>query len=172
MRRLLSVGAFLVVPALGCGGGPPPPATAKAADSGAAIKEIDRVLDDWHEGATRADETRYFGHFAPGAVFLGTDATERWTLDDFRSWAHPKFAAGKAWTFKPRRRAVTVGRSGDFAWVDEDLDAKTLGPLRGTGVLVRGGSDNRWRIIHYAVALTVPNDKLKDVRKLLSTDGD
>ena len=118
-----------------CSGGPPPPAMAKAADSGADEKEIARVLDDWHEAAARAEEARYFGHFAPGAVFLGTDASERWTLDAFRTWAHPKFASGKAWTMKSRRRSVMVARSGDFAWFDEDLDTPNLGPARGTGVL-------------------------------------
>src|SRR5438067_6674996 len=38
---------------------------------------INQVLDDWHDAASKADEERYFGHFANGAVFLGTDATER-----------------------------------------------------------------------------------------------
>lgn len=172
MRHLAVVLAASVMLSLGCGGGPPPPATATAADAGEAKRDVARVLDDWHEGAARAEETRYFNHFAPNAVFLGTDATERWSLEDFRSWAHPKFAAGKAWTFKVRRREIVVGRGGEFAWVDEDLSTQSMGPARGTGVLVRGGSDGRWRIIQYAVALTVPNDKLRDVRKLLSTDGE
>jgi ketosteroid isomerase-like protein len=155
-----------------CSGGPPPPAMAKAADSGADEKEIARVLDDWHEAAARAEEARYFGHFAPGAVFLGTDASERWTLDAFRTWAHPKFASGKAWTMKSRRRSVMVARSGDFAWFDEDLASSSMGPLRGSGVLVHGGSDGHWRIVHYALSFTVPNERVKDVRKLLATDGE
>ena len=35
-------------------------------------KAISRVLDDWHAAASAADEQRYFGHFTPDAVFLGT----------------------------------------------------------------------------------------------------
>ena len=62
--------------------------------------DVARVLDDWHAAAAAADESRYFGHFAEGAVFLGTDATERWTVEEFRRYAHPYFAKGKAWTFR------------------------------------------------------------------------
>ena len=175
MRRALVMAMVLGAISSACGGGPPPPAMAKAADSGAAEKEIAHVLDDFHEAAARAEESRYFGHFAPGAVFLGTDASERWSLEEFRTWAHPKFASGKAWTMKARRRSVMVARSGDFAWFDEDLDTKGtggVGPARGSGVLVHGGSDGHWRIVHYNLALTVPNGKLSEVRKLLSNDAD
>src|SRR5262249_42795332 len=59
-----------------------------SADPGA---EIGRVLDDWHDAAAHADEARYFGHFAPGGVFLGTDASERWDVAAFRAYAHPRF---------------------------------------------------------------------------------
>ena len=172
MRRALVMAMVLGAFSPACGGGPPPPAMAKAADSGAAEKDIAHVLDDLHEAAARAEEARYFGHFAPGAVFLGTDATERWSLEDFRTWAHPKFASGKAWTMKARRRSVMVARTGDFAWFDEDLDTKSMGPARGSGVLVHGGSDGHWRIVHYALALTIPNAKLPDVRKALASEGD
>src|SRR5271170_7515795 len=37
------------------------------------------VLDDWHQAAAVSDEARYFGHFAPNGVYMGTDPTERWT---------------------------------------------------------------------------------------------
>jgi hypothetical protein len=47
------------------------------------------VLDDWHPAASVADEPRYFGHFAPNGVFMGTDATERWTVTEFQKWAQP-----------------------------------------------------------------------------------
>jgi hypothetical protein len=33
------------------------------------------MLDDWHQAASVADESRYFGHFALNGVFMGTDAT-------------------------------------------------------------------------------------------------
>jgi hypothetical protein len=44
---------------------------------------VNRVIDDWHQAASVADENTYFGHMSPDAVFLGTDATERWELTSF-----------------------------------------------------------------------------------------
>ena len=61
-----------------------------------AEAQVSAVLDDWHAAAAAADEERYFRHFAPNAVFLGTDATHRWTVEEFRRYAHPFFAKGKA----------------------------------------------------------------------------
>jgi hypothetical protein len=125
--------------------------------------EIVRVLDDFHDAAARADEPRYFGHFAPGGVFLGTDATERWEVEAFRAYAHPHFAKGKAWSFRGVRRRVTV--SGDVAWFEEDLETQNLGPARGSGVLVLRGGD--WKIAQYVLSVTVPNDRFKEVKELL-----
>src|SRR5437764_7752082 len=59
--------------------------------------QIDKMLDDWHDAAAKSDESRYFAHFADNAVFLGTDATERWNVPAFRAYAHPYFLQGKGW---------------------------------------------------------------------------
>ncbi|MEM9802988.1 MAG: hypothetical protein AAGA20_21875, partial [Planctomycetota bacterium] len=49
--------------------------TAAAGPSRTELRtEAARVLDDWHEAAAVGDRDRYIGHFAPDAVFLGTDA--------------------------------------------------------------------------------------------------
>ncbi len=120
------------------------------------------MLDDWHLAAANADFARYFGHLADDAVFLGTDATERWTKAEFEAYARPHFAKGKAWTFRATRRAVRF-TGGGHAWFDEDLDTLGLGPARGSGVLaVR---DGRWRIVHYNLAITVPNGRFALVRE-------
>jgi hypothetical protein len=126
-------------------------------------KSIDAVLDDFHDAAARADEQRYFGHFAPDGVFLGTDATERWDVAAFRAYAHPYFARGKAWSFRAVRRAVTV--RGDAAWFDEDLETQNLGPARGSGVLTL--RDGKWLVEQYVLSITVPNDRFAAVRDLL-----
>src|SRR5205085_2708511 len=70
--------------------------------------EVAKVLDDWHDAAAKADEPRYFAHFAETGVFLGTDATERWPVAAFRVYAHPHFSSGKAWTRKPSERHVDL----------------------------------------------------------------
>ncbi|MEM7519043.1 MAG: nuclear transport factor 2 family protein, partial [Planctomycetota bacterium] len=52
---------------------------------------IASLLDDFHDAAARADLERYFGHFAPNGVFIGTDATERWPVEEFRAFCEPYF---------------------------------------------------------------------------------
>ncbi len=123
-----------------------------------------RELDDFHDAAARADEERYFAHFAPGGVFLGTDARERWDVASFRAYAHPYFARGKAWSFRGMRRRVVA--RGDVAWFEEDLETQNLGPARGSGVLLRSGG--RWLIEQYVLSVVVPNEKFKAVKELLS----
>ena len=122
-----------------------------------------RALDDFHDAAARADEERYFAHFASDGVFLGTDASERWDLGAFRAYAHPHFARGKAWSFRGVRRRVVL--RGDLAWFDEDLETENLGSARGSGVLV--WSDGRWLLEQYVLSITVPNEKFKSVKELL-----
>src|SRR4051794_41438308 len=75
-------------------------AHAPQGDSGAVVA----VLDDVHDAAAKADEARYFGHFAADGVVVGTDAGERWDVSAFRAYAHPYFANGKAWSFLGVRR--------------------------------------------------------------------
>ena len=128
------------------------------------VGPVNVALDDWHAAAAAADEERYFSHFADDAVFLGTDAKERWTVAEFKAYAHPHFAAKKAWTMHASRRAVTVREP--YAWFDEDLTTEKLGPARGSGVLVKD-RDLNWKIVQYNLALTIPNEKLPAVRALL-----
>ncbi len=116
---------------------------------------IAAVLDDWHLAAAQADEARYFGHLREGAVFLGTDAAERWTKVEFQVWAHPFFKRGKAWAFKGLKRKVAFSPDGKIAWFDEDLNTPNLGPARGSGVLVQ--EQDRWRIAHYNLSVPIPN---------------
>ena len=151
--------ALLTACAAGSSGGPDP----TARPSPPPMPEVSRVLDDWHDAAAKADEERYFAHFAEGGVFMGTDATERWTVPQFRAYAHPHFAKGKAWSFRSTRRDVTV--RGDTAWFDEDLATPNLGPARGSGVLV--WEAKAWRIAHYNLTITIPNERMKEIKTLL-----
>ncbi|MBI4348286.1 MAG: nuclear transport factor 2 family protein [Elusimicrobia bacterium] len=131
----------------------------------APVQEVAAVLDDWHDAAAKADEKRYFAHFAEQGVFLGTDATERWDVPGFRAYAHPHFAKGKAWTLKPRDRHVMLSEDGRTAWFDERVDSPKYGEGRGTGVLVKTTAG--WKIAHYNYTIPIPNAKFKDVLKLI-----
>jgi hypothetical protein len=127
-----------------------------------AEKAVSMVLDDWHLAAAQADEGRYFDHFAEGAVFLGTDGTERWTRAAFQAWAHPFFARGRAWSFRATRRAISFSKDGHTAWFDEDLATANLGPCRGSGVLTL--ERERWRIQQYNLSVPIPNVLMGDVK--------
>jgi hypothetical protein len=165
MRALAIVPVLVLV---GCASSAPPPAVSPSPlpfDRAAAEREVARELDDMHDAAAHADEGRLFAHFAPGGVFLGTDATERWDMAAFRAYAHPRFAQGKGWTFHVERRAVSFDADGGSAWFDEDLRGERLGPARGSGVLLHDGG--RWLVVQYNLALTVPNERFGDVRALL-----
>ncbi len=62
------------------------------------------VLDDLHEAASEADGERYFNLYADNAVFLGTDITERWTIEAFKAYAQARFDQGTGWTYTPQSR--------------------------------------------------------------------
>jgi hypothetical protein len=136
---------------------------AMAAFAQTPAQQVATVLDDWHQAASVADEARYFGHFAPNGVFMGTDATERWTVPEFREWAKPQFKRKSAWSFKPRDRHIDFSGDGKTAWFDEMLDTTNLGLCRGSGVLVLLGGN--WKIAQYNLSIAIPNALAESVVK-------
>jgi hypothetical protein len=122
---------------------------------GTAITDINRVLNDFHAAAAAADFNRYFGHFAQDAVFLGTDATERWTVEQFQAYARPHFRPGGGWTYHPRGRNVSFTPDARTAFFDELLDNAGLGETRGSGVLVL--EDGEWKVAQYNLSIPIPN---------------
>ena len=126
---------------------------------------VERVLDDWHEAASKADGQRYFGHMTSDAIFLGTDASERWTQAEFRAYAEPYFARGQGWTYEPRERHVFLAPGGT-AWFDERLWNAKYGECRGSGVLRREGVE--WRIAHYNLSFPIPNEVVPKLLELLA----
>lgn len=146
-------------------GHPWPEAQAAAVDH---EPDIVAVLDDWHDAAAEADLERYFAHFDESAVFMGTDASERWTVEAFRAFCEPYFSKGKAWTFIPRDRRIEI--RGDVAWFDELLDSEHMGVCRGSGVLRR--ASDRWRLTQYNLSIPVPNDLADDfIRRIRDFDA-
>ena len=139
------------------------------ATAGPGERAAGRVLDAFHEAASKADEEAYFGLFAPEGVFLGTDGTERWTVQEFRAYAHPHFAKGTGWTYVPEERHVQLSPDGRVAWFDERLRNEKYGELRGSGVL--RAVDGRWRVAQYNLLFTVPNDKAEAVVALIRGDA-
>lgn len=141
-------------------------AAAQSADGIFATGAVAAVLEGFHAAAAAADEERYFAALAPDAVFLGTDATERWTREEFRKFAHPYFAKGKAWTYKPTARWISFAPDRTVAWFDELLDSPHMGVCRGSGVLVRTAEG--WKIEQYNLSLPIPNDLAEGVTKQIA----
>ncbi len=128
---------------------PPPQAVIEVAVDRAAV---DSVLSALHQTASDADWATYFGLYTPDAVFFGTDATERWSLDEFRGYA----SASRGWTYRMTERNVFISADGNTAWFDERLHNDGYGECRGTGVLVKSAAG--WKITQYNLTFPIPND--------------
>ena len=125
------------------------------------VVAINTTLDALHDAASKADGPRYFALYADDAVYIGTDAAERWTLNEFRAYATPYFSKGQGWTYRPRERHVVIAAlpCRCVAWFDELLDSKSYGTSRGTGVMVL--RDGIWKVAQYALTFPIPNDLAK-----------
>lgn len=129
--------------------------------------EIAGVLDRLNEASSAADGATYFSLFTPDARFIGTDATERWSLAEFRAYAEPVFARGRGWTYTPRARVITVAPIDCrcIAWFDEELENANYGQTRGSGVLRL--TPDGWKIEQYVLSFAVPNEKADGVVALV-----
>ena len=130
----------------------------KRADS---AREINTLIDNWHVAASEGDLDAYFGVMGKDAVFLGTDDWERWPRDEFRAFAAPHFEDGSGWTFVPHDRVLAFSENGRVVWFDEKLDSEHMGKCRGTGVLEY--RNDGWKIVHYNLTFTIPNDLVPDI---------
>ena len=115
---------------------------------------LNSLIDGLHKDAHEGNLETYFARYSSDAVFMGTDKTERWTIDAFKTYAAPAFEDGHGWTYEVVER--NWEGEGDTRWFDEILFNEKLGHCRGTGVVEKVG-DN-WKIAHYSLTLLIPND--------------
>ena len=121
---------------------------------------IATILDNWHKAAATANYNDYFNAMAAESVFIGTDATENWNKKDFQTYAKPHFDKGKAWSFKAIERNIYFSADYKTAWFDELLETQ-MKICRGSGVLII--ENGKWKIKHYVLSMTIPNQISKDV---------
>ena len=124
-------------------------------------KAVNLVLDDIHKMASEANFEGYFNLYTDDAIFLGTDATERWTIEEFKGYAKPSFDRGRGWTYTPTERHVFVSPDGKSAWFDERLQNEGYGECRGTGILLN--VNGTWKVAQYNLTVPIPNDLLRNV---------
>lgn len=132
----------------------------QAQNNDAEKLEINKLVDAWHLAAATANFESYFDLMSEDAIFIGTDATENWNKTDFQAYAKPHFERGKAWNFTTLQRNIYFSADKKTAWFDELLDTQ-MKICRGSGVLTKVA--NEWKISHYVLSITIPNDLSKDV---------
>lgn len=158
-RRLNTI-TTIAAAALACS---PSASPDQAVDVAAETAAVSAVLDSFHYYASVPNEDAYFALMAPEAVFIGTDASERWPVAEFRAYAHARFEQGAGWTYRLREgaRHVLISPGGDVAWFDEILKNENYGVTRGTGVL--RSIDGLWKIAQYHLTIPVPNALAREV---------
>jgi len=122
---------------------------------------VNAVLDNIHKFASEANFDAYFDLYTKDAIFLGTDATERWSIDQFKGYAKPSFDAGRGWTYVMTDRNIYLSPDGNTAWFDESLENDGFGTCRGTGALTKIGEE--WKVTQYNLTVPIPNDLLRPV---------
>lgn len=117
---------------------------------------IAEVLDAFHGSAAVGNWDSYFELMSEDSVFLGTDASERWTREEFRSYAGNR----SGWTYRSVERNINLTPDRNSAWFDEILDSESFGTARGTGVLIK--TDTGWKISQYHLTIPIPNALIGD----------
>jgi len=130
---------------------------------------VNTVIESWHKAAADADFNSYFDLLSDDALFIGTDATENWTKLAFQTYAKPHFDKGKAWNFTAIERHIYINGDHTIAWFDELLNTQ-MKICRGSGVLVL--ENGKWKIKHYVLSMTVPNEVSDEVVKIKSPTED
>ncbi len=124
---------------------------------------IGELLNNWHKAAAEARFDDYFEALDEQSVFIGTDATENWDKPAFMKFAKPYFDRGKAWNFTVLERHIYLSKDGKTAWFDELLNTQ-MKICRGSGILIK--TKKGWKIKHYVLSMTVPNDNVDEVVKI------
>ena len=135
------------------------------AQSGAdTIKtHISGILNKWHNDASQANHEAYIGAMAPDGVYIGTDASEHWSVAEFSKWSKPYFDRKHTWHFTAFNRHLYLAPDGTTAWFDELLITQ-MGVCRGSGVLSK--QDGQWKIAQYVLSAAIPNEVMKTVTAL------
>jgi hypothetical protein len=121
---------------------------------------VNATVTAWHRAAAEANYDDYFNLMTDDAIFIGTDATENWNKKAFQSYAKPHFDKGQVWTFTTLERHIYFDKTMQTAWFDELLDTQ-MKICRGSGIVVK--QNNQWKIKHYVLSMTVPNENSGEV---------
>ncbi|MCF2949143.1 nuclear transport factor 2 family protein [Paraglaciecola aquimarina] len=127
------------------------------------VQEVNETLDNFHQAASEANLNEYFALLTEHAVFIGTDASERWSKEQFYQYAKPYFEQGKGWSYTPDNRHIYFSKDKQTAWFDELVTNKTFCDCRGTGILELTSAG--WKISQYHLTIPIPNELADDIVK-------
>ena len=142
------------------------------------VQQVHAFLDSLHQFAATARFDDYFHLFHREGQFLGTDASENWTKQEFQDWSRPFFTDVEcAWEYLPvpGKRSVVVQQQQQsngtdspptYALFDEvlyccDLKCHT----RGSGTLVY--EDGRWQLMLYHITFPIEDEKKQPIMNRL-----
>ena len=139
--------------------------SASAAPAGQAETraKVNAFIDEWHDDAANA-RLAYFDKMASDGIYIGTDKTELWNRDEFKTWARRFFERKSAWAFKATKRNVYMSEDQKFIWFDELLDTQ-MGVCQASGVIRK--TDKGFEIQHYQLSIAVPNEVADKVTKTI-----
>lgn len=155
MKRILAA-AFLFLGLIGI---------ARAETDALLTRQVNAFVDEWHEDAANA-RMAYFDKIAPDGIYIGTDRSELWKRDEFKTWARKYFERKSAWSFKATRRNVYASADKSLIWFDELLDTPNMGPCMASGVIRKTAKG--FEIVHYQLSMAVPNEVAGQVTRLIA----
>ena len=130
-------------------------------------QSIAKVLNSFHQAAADAKAKPYFNLLSEEAIFLGTDASERWSKEEFKAFVIPYFSKGTGWLYTPTQRNISLLKEGQVAFFDELLLSEGYGTCRGSGVLIKTGQG--WKISQYNLSIPMPNGLAKALVKQIKS---
>lgn len=122
------------------------------------LQSIQRVLTAHLEAVATKNVDLLRNSFTPYALFVGTDDSERWSLDHL---ANILAGTKNGWDMTAcTSRTIQPTPLAGMVTFFETIVHEKYGPLRGSGLLVRG-TDWEWRIAQYVLSFSVPNEVVK-----------
>jgi hypothetical protein len=145
------------------------------------IRTVDETLDQLHTAASNANIEKYFDCFTSDGYFIGTDATERWSIPQFYDYTKPHFDQGHGWTYTTMSRNIsyhnvaTDESSPSVAWFDELLHHDRFGTTRNSGVMILVCIDQEkqeyvWKVAQYHLTIPIPNHCVDTVVKIIEKE--
>ncbi len=133
-------------------------APGSAGDPAAAARSM---LNDLHRARFEVDGERFLGHFAPDAILLGTDRSERMTMALNRAFVRLYWTGDQGPTVTPIEQRVHLSPNRNMAWFEERADRERVGQVRATGVIAE--IDGTWKFVHYNLVILVPKEMAEEL---------